>query len=288
MRALTLVFALLLVAPAAAEETTRDAPWQLTGISANGRTLRIVYEVSGCLHDDGTPVVDESAPDAVRITVRQTVDTGPYVVCALFLAYHPLDVPLATPLAGRRVAGGPDLAAASLRPERMPRVIGLRRADARRALERQDIATRVLGRAGGVIRAQSPEPGRTLPSGRLRATLLSGPFDARARLAVSIPAGQTIGSLLRRGLRLRYSVAPTAEPVLLVRVACAGADGGNESFATRARGRARVPIANGDLRRSLRHRAAVTCKLTAATYRRGEDEGSQYLVLRRASVQLHR
>lgn len=164
MRTLAVLLALVFAAPAAAyTQTTRDAPWRLTGISKDRRTLRVVYEGSGCLRGDGAPVVDESAAGRVRVTVRQTVDHPEgYEVCILPLIFYPLDVPLAAPLDGRRVVGGPRFAAQGPPPKRMPRVIGLRRGDAVRALKGQGLKPRGLKARHGVIVRQRPRPGRRL------------------------------------------------------------------------------------------------------------------------------
>lgn len=148
-------------------QRSRDAPWRLTAITKDQRTLKVVYEGSGCLLKDGKPVVDTSAAGAVRIRVVQTevVPTGPYEACTLPLAFVPLDVSLGARLAGRRVLGGPRFAA-QRHPDVVPRVIGLRRADAMRALRGQQLRVSARGRRTGVVRLQTPRPGTRIALGK--------------------------------------------------------------------------------------------------------------------------
>ena len=163
---LAVIAALWLAAPAQAfREETRNAPWRLAGISSDQRTLRVIYEGSGCLRDDGRAVVDTSSQREVRITVRQTVDvpTGPYEGCIQPLYKYRLAVQLEAPLDGRRVVGGPRFDVSSY-GARVPRVIGLRLADAREVL--RGLEVRVHGIRRGVVRRQSPRPGTRIATGR--------------------------------------------------------------------------------------------------------------------------
>lgn len=154
----TVALALLMGGTAAAQTTQRDAPWRLTGISADQQTLKVVYQGSGCLPDDGRPLVDTSVDGRVSIRVIQSVTGGPYTACPLFLASYRLDVPLGAPLAGRFVVGGPAFDGTS-RPRRIPRLIGLRRRDALRAARTQDFRVSASGARSGVVVAQSLKPG---------------------------------------------------------------------------------------------------------------------------------
>lgn len=257
----------------------RDAPWRLTGISKDTRTLKVVYEGGGCLRPDGRAVVDTTQEDAVRITVKQTAVVG--APCTTEYAFLPLDVRLGAPLAGRRVRGGPPMTATNL-ARVIPRVVGLRRVDAVAALAGQGIEADVGGRRSGVIRRQSPRAGQA-PGSRMK--LASGAFDARARLSIRLLRGQTVESVLRRGLRFRYRVDPAAEAFIAADVACAGPQGGFDEATTEApSARMSVAISGGDLRRRMRRRARSTCRLRVVSYPadpRGEDD---FLLLRRATV----
>ena len=230
----TMLVTALSVALFAITNTTRDAPWHLTGISKDQRSLEVVYEGSGCLLDDGRPVV-ETTDTEVRITVKQTQQTGEYLACAEFLAFYPLTVPLDGPLYGRFITGGPDFPAQSS-PDTVPRVIGLRRTDATRALRRQGFRTRFDGRPNGVVRYQQPPAGKTFePDAVPRVTLYAGPFDPAAALSISIAPGQTIQSLLRRGLRFRFTANPEVEIAISANLICSGFDAGEYSRPIRRR-----------------------------------------------------
>lgn len=264
----------------------RDAPWRLTGISSDGQTLHLTYEGGGCLGNDGRAEVDTSDPAAVRITVKQTQAAGEYAVCPAFIAFLPLDVDLGAPLAGREVTGGPRWDTTLVRPRRMPRVLGLRRADALRALDGQSIATTPFGRIDGVVHVQDPRPGRRLRAKR-RASVITGPFDPRARLAITVPARQTAGSVLRRGLRFRYTLDPAAEKAIDALVDCNGQDGGEAGRATRRdRGSARVRIANRRLQQRMRRRARSTCRLTVMSFTSDPRGIDDWLVRRTVRVTL--
>ena len=147
-------------------EQERDAPWMLLGVSADGRTLQLVYQGGGCLEEDGRPQVVEH-PDRVAVRIRQTAFVpGEGEACTADLRFVPLDVRLAAPIAGRRVRGGPPFRE-HLAAVRVPRVVGLDRADALGALRARHLRARTAGRRRrGRVAAQSPRPGTRLRRGR--------------------------------------------------------------------------------------------------------------------------
>jgi hypothetical protein len=153
-----IAFLLVVPASAAADTRDRDAPWRLRAISKDQQTLRVTYEGGGCYGDDGRPVVDTGTPGQVSIRILQSEPTDPDAVCPAYFAFLHVDVPLGEKLAGRRVVGGPELTEYERVPK-VPRVVGLRRADAVHALEGQGFKTRTEGRRHGVVRKQSPKPG---------------------------------------------------------------------------------------------------------------------------------
>lgn len=268
--------------------TTRDAPWRVTGISQDQRSLQLVYEGGGCLADDGRPVV-ETTPTEVRITVKQTDQSGEYVACPSVFALYPLTVPLDGPLYGRYVVGGPGLTVPS-NSGIVPRVIGLRRTDATRALRRQGFRVRFDGRPNGVVRYQQPRPGKTFAPGEApRVQLLSGPFDPAAALTVSIDDGQTVQSLLRHGLRFRFTANPDVEAVVAAFLTCSGRDAGEFSAPTRRPSRsATVRLYNLDLIRKLRRSSTTRCRLTAVSYPKRFRNQVDWLRKRTARVTLSR
>jgi hypothetical protein len=140
----------------------RDAPWQLAGVSADGRTLHLMYEGGGCLEADGRPVVTETDA-AVTIVVHQTQQVpGEGEACTLEIRNLRVDAQLAAPVAGRRVLGGPPFAS-FVKPTRMPRVTGLRRYDAARLIERCGLTVKLRGPRGGTVVRQRPRAGAAMP-----------------------------------------------------------------------------------------------------------------------------
>ena len=160
MLRVVLTLAALTAGPAT---TVRDSAWRLISISADQRTLKVVYEGGGCARADGKAVVT-SGERAVRIHIRQTVVDDPYVACAAIYAFLPLRVHLGGRLAGRLITGGPHMQP-TLLATRVPRLVGLRVRDARRALAGQELTARLRGR-GRIVRAQRPRPGARVPASR--------------------------------------------------------------------------------------------------------------------------
>lgn len=274
-----------LAVAAAGIPVTHAAAWRLTGISRDTRTLHLVYAGGGCLQPDGRATVDTIDPTAVRIAIEQTTLAGDYVVCTTELGFLPLDVDLGAPLAGRRVTGGPDFAA-RLPTDVMPRVVGLRRADAARALRRQSVHAEAAGRRSGVITFQSPRAGAPVP--RRGAFLISGPFDPRARLTIRVPP-QSAEAVRERGLRFRYRVDPAAERALYAYLRCNGQDGGNGGWPVhRARGTRSLHIASIQLRRELRRRPRSTCRLEVQSFARNSRSPTDWLIRRTATITLAR
>jgi len=279
---------LLLLAAAPAAEAfvaeTRPAPWRLAGISSDERTLRVAYEGGGCQRHDGRPVVTATAAGAVRIGVLQTVDvpTAPEEGCRLDRRTHMLDVPLGARLAGRRVVGGPRFEVRLRSGERAPRVVGLRRRDAIRVLRAYRVPARTFGRGKGVVTAQFRAPGRGL-------SLHVGRIEPRARLTIEIADRQTIGSVLRQGLRYRFRVESDVEAAISADLSCAGQDAGDSARPVRTdRGHARVNVANGNLRSDLRRRKAARCQLVVLSYGVKLRDAQDWLRFRRAGVRLTR
>jgi hypothetical protein len=138
---------------------TRDAAWQLLGVSADGRTLELGYEGGGCLRPDGRPRVAETK-HRVTIAVRQTVDVpGAGEACSLELRRYRTSVVLDSSLDGRRVVGGPAFDF-DFPVRTVPRVLGMDRRDALKVLRQARLSRKIVSRVrhGKVIR-QRPRPG---------------------------------------------------------------------------------------------------------------------------------
>jgi hypothetical protein len=151
---------------------TRDAPWDLLGVSANGRALRLAYDTSGCWwRRPGRPTVSEGQR-SVHITIRQS--HPPTDACRGIADWTELLVRLRAPIGGRRVEGEPRLGDDSrfsqLRadPRRdttkavVPRVVGLAHTDAVRVLRLQHFRARAAT-AGQEVAWQRPRPGAPIP-----------------------------------------------------------------------------------------------------------------------------
>jgi hypothetical protein len=147
---------------------TRDAPWELLEVSANGRALRLAYDTSGCWwRRPGRPTVSEGQR-SVRVKIRQS--HPPTDACRGIADWTTLLVRLHAPISGRRVEGEPRLGDHSrfsdlrAEPRRditkavVPRVVGLAHADAVRLLRLQHFRARAAT-AGERVAWQRPRSG---------------------------------------------------------------------------------------------------------------------------------
>jgi hypothetical protein len=149
------------------------AVWQVAGVGPGQRSLDIIFTVGGCLGPGARASVRETRT-SVTLAVREDAPArgGLGQACPLFVGQGTLHVPLAAPLAGRRVLGqsptGLVVAGGKLR-FKVPRLIGFAPGDARRALEPDrfhPVVTRRSG-GGGVLQviAQAPAPGTPVGAG---------------------------------------------------------------------------------------------------------------------------
>jgi hypothetical protein len=176
------------IAPAGALATTDPVPavpgaatalaakplaWTLAGVSRDGRSLLVrPGTYGGC--DQGPPAIAVTETDrAVRVSVTVQTPTDPTVICTQIAHLPPTRaVALRAPVAGRAIGGPqrttrpgaafPD-AAGPVGRERVPRVVGLRAADARSVLCAWSLRARP-GAGSGTVIAQTPRSGRALGS----------------------------------------------------------------------------------------------------------------------------
>jgi hypothetical protein len=142
--------------------------WYLKGVSADGRTLILEYGNGGCLATDGRVRVQET-----KSSVAIDVLSSPAVegFCAMQSYSLPLRARLASPIAGRKIVGGPNRGHWTFLSRTMPRVIGLQLSDAasvfRPHVHGFHIATE--GAPDGPVTKQRPSPGaELLPPGSTR------------------------------------------------------------------------------------------------------------------------
>jgi hypothetical protein len=90
-----------------------------------------------------------------------------------------LAIPLRRRVAGRAISGGPPLRSDGTVPSRVPGVLDLRPADARRALEFQGFRVRELGKPHAPVSFQSPLPEKRVDGRNVRLTLGRGLFRSR-------------------------------------------------------------------------------------------------------------
>jgi hypothetical protein len=162
------------------------APWRLIDLGRDGRTLKLVYDTSGCLHEDGHPVVHESL-SAVSIDLYQGQDVGlkpsSEVFCTGELSWKRLDVRLGRPIGGRSLEGAGRLTSQIAPWSRVlrhgngflvvgvPRVVGLAPGDAVELLLRQRFHPRIRGARIGRVIAQWPKPGTAVRLTSLRSSV---------------------------------------------------------------------------------------------------------------------
>lgn len=142
--------------------TRVDAHWVVTNVSPSGRVLEVRYESGGCFRNGRVSVTETARSVTVRVTQEKPSD--PTVICPAFISYPLLRARLSTPIAGRAIAGMSDITfIPDQRDQRflVPRVLGLRAADARRVLRSQSFSPRGA-RRGTVIR-QRPRARTTVP-----------------------------------------------------------------------------------------------------------------------------
>jgi hypothetical protein len=147
-------------APAASS----PVPWEVLSVSPSQRTLRIGYAVTSCA---GANVHVDETKTSVRLTVRRPPPT-PGVVCIEQVRTESVLVGLSAPVAGRRLSGpargiGALDVPAGPGPVRVPRVVGLRGLDARRALAMTRLRTRFSGSSEHAVITQKPTSARRAP-----------------------------------------------------------------------------------------------------------------------------
>ncbi len=130
--------------------------WAFVSMGPGARSVRIAYTYGGCDRDPRERVV--ATARAVRIVVTVAVPSNPRKACIAIARSARPEVRLEAPLAGRRLLGWagaeqPDPGACRPR-RRLPRVVGLAAADARRALA--ETGLRPTGAASGAVTAQRP------------------------------------------------------------------------------------------------------------------------------------
>jgi len=149
-----------------------DEDWVVQSVSVDGRVLIVQGAGGGCGHDPRA-ILTETA-SAVRVRVLQLVPADlSHIRCAAIARIDVLRVALSTPIAGRAVIGqslGTATVGLSGRPI-VPRMLGLRVADARFALRAQGF--RVRGNPGGVVRGQLPWPQTPVKAAPITVTLLA-------------------------------------------------------------------------------------------------------------------
>ncbi|HEX4365148.1 MAG TPA: hypothetical protein VHZ75_11410 [Solirubrobacteraceae bacterium] len=148
-------------APAASE----PVPWEVLSVSPSQRTLRIGYTVASCA---GANVHVDETKASIRLTVRRPL-ARPGIACIEQVRTESVLVGLSAPVAGRRLSGpvrglgalagpvGPGMVPG---PVRVPRVVGLRGLDARRALAVTGLRTRFAGNSEHAVTAQKPGAAR--------------------------------------------------------------------------------------------------------------------------------
>jgi len=153
----------------------RPLEWAVAGVGEGARTLVIQPGIGGGC-DEGRPrVAVREGRGRIRVSVTIRSAEGPDVACPAIAHYHePVTVRLDAPVAGRAIggpqrSGRPGFVLDSRPPQpgptvAVPRVAGLRAADARRALCAWRIRAR--GATGAAtVAVQRPRAGRpvTIP-----------------------------------------------------------------------------------------------------------------------------
>jgi hypothetical protein len=161
------------VAPSPPEgKRFEDEHWVVRSVSADGRVLVVQGRGGPCGHD-ARAIVTETA-SAVRIRVLQLVPADlSHIRCVAYPRIDVLRVRLSAPIAGRAVIGqslGTATVGLAGRPI-VPRMVGLRVADARFALRAQGF--RVRGNPRGVVRGQLPRPQTPVKAAPITVTLLA-------------------------------------------------------------------------------------------------------------------
>ncbi len=182
-----------LTSPAGAFELVQvPAAWRIAGVGPRERSLELTVTYGGCETDAFHATVTETRTNiGLGLLVAEDAPSGPLQACAEEAIIGVLRVPIARPLAGRRIyalpnqgaagplpapiltirsSGGPERAGEPTGQERMPRLIGFALPDARSALQGHSQATlrlrTVLGHAGlPRVIAQTPAPGGRIPVG---------------------------------------------------------------------------------------------------------------------------
>jgi hypothetical protein len=148
-----------------------DEHWVVLSVSPDGRVLVVQGLGGGCGHDPRATATETAS--TVEIRVRQLVpDDLSAVRCPAIARVDVLRVRLSAPIAGRALIGqslGTAMVGLAGRAT-VPRVVGLRAADARFALRAQGF--RVRGLLAGVVRGQHPGPHAPVSPGKGTVTLL--------------------------------------------------------------------------------------------------------------------
>jgi hypothetical protein len=161
----------------------REAPWELVGVGIDMRVLRLAYETGGCWRGDPEATLAQG-PSGIRIAIeQQRLVADGALPCEGELSYRVIGLNLRKRVAGRRLTGGPrvrsDARFTATGPARVPRVLDLWVADARRALRFQGFGVRELGNANGTVAFQSPLAGKPARRRTVRLTIGRDLFAAR-------------------------------------------------------------------------------------------------------------
>ena len=167
----------------------RPLDWALTGVGAGARTLVIQPGIGGGCDESRPDVAVREGRRTIRIAVTIRSAEGPDVACPAIARYHePVTVRLDAPVGGRAVGGPrrsdrPGFALDARLPDTgdavtVPRLAGLRAADARAALCAWRIRARGASGAATVT-AQRPGPGRRVAIPRDAAPERCGDLPAR-------------------------------------------------------------------------------------------------------------
>jgi hypothetical protein len=149
-----------------------DEDWVVQSVSADGRVLVVQGLGGGCGHDPRAIATETASAVVIRILQLVPADMSA-IRCAANARIDVLRVRLSAPIAGRALIGqslGSATVGLSGRPT-VPRMLGLRAADARSALRAQGF--RVRGNPGGVVRGQHPRPQTPVKAAPITVTMLA-------------------------------------------------------------------------------------------------------------------
>ena len=144
-------------------------PWSLLDVGSAGRSLVVQYRPPSC-GGPGHPVVEETSTTVtIRISGQVVVPSRErHIICGNTLMTPQLVVPLAAPIAGRRILGedrsirrlsfGYRHTSSGTQRPLVPNVVGLSQADASSLLRSQGFRPAIKGH-GGVVIGQRPARG---------------------------------------------------------------------------------------------------------------------------------